>query len=194
MSRGQTRVRCAGGFVPLASIPMTEHTTRDLMRHQIRDLHEPTRARGDDHDRVPRRAGDVERATTCEELADHFAAGRLSREELEHRLSWAVRAVTEEDLWRLLADLPRIPGPPTPPPPPAGAAPTWSASVVLAVVALVLSVAVAGVMLLVLGAINPLLFVGACLGGGAAVVAGVSGCYLITRHRRAAETPRSYAG
>ena len=54
----------------------------------------------------------------------------------------------------------------------------------LAVVALVVSAFVAGVLLLVLGAVNPLLFIGACLGGGAAFVAGASACYLVTRPRR----------
>lgn len=154
------------------------------MRHEMRDLLDPTTARRDDHDLVTRRAGDVERTATCEELADHFAAGRLSREELENRLNWAVRAVTEEDLWRLLADLPRVPGPPPPSTPPAAAAQTWPASIVLAAVALVVSVAIAGVMLLILGAVNPLLFVGACLGGTAALVTGASACYLVTRSRR----------
>ena len=61
---------------------------------------------------------------------------------------------------------------------------TWPASVVLAVLCLIISVFVAGGMLLVLGAVNPLLFLGAFLGGSAALVAGASAGYLVTRSRR----------
>ena len=57
-------------------------------------------------------------------------------DELENRLGWAMRAVTEDELRQLIADLPRSPSPspiPTPTPPPVGGGPTWPASVVLAV-------------------------------------------------------------
>ena len=98
---------------------MTEPTTRDLMIPRIRDLFEATTAGHDDHDRVARRAGDVERTATCEALAEHFVAGRLGLDELENRLGWAVRAVTEDELRRLTADLPRTSTrPPNPPPTP----------------------------------------------------------------------------
>ena len=163
---------------------MTESTTHDLMRHEIH-LFDPPMARRDDHDRVAQRASDAERAATCEALAEHFVSGRLHRDELENRLGWAMHAVTEDDLRHLIADLPRIPAPaPTSTPPPVGVVQTWPATVVLAVVALIISVFVAGGMLLVLGAVNPLLFIGACLGGSAALVAGVSAGYLVTRSRR----------
>jgi hypothetical protein len=158
---------------------MTE-STRDLLRHEIRDLFDPSTA--PHHHRVAQRAGDVERTATCEALAEHYVSGRLSRDELENRLGWAMQAVTEDELRQLIADLPRSPllGPiPTPTPPRVGGGPTWPASVVLAVVALIVSVVVAGGMLLVLGAVNPLLFIGACLGGSAALVAGASACYLV---------------
>lgn len=166
---------------------MTEYTTQDLLRHEIRDLLDPTRVRRHDHDRVAQRAGDVERTATCEALAEHFVSGRLSRDELENRLGRAMRAVTEDELRQLIADLPRVPALTpirTPTPPPVGGGPTWPASVVWAVVALIVSVVVAGGMLLVLGAVNPLLFIGACLGGSAALVAGASASYLVTRERR----------
>jgi len=162
--------------------PMTEYTTRDLLRHEIRGTFDPRTGHRVDHDRVVQRAGDAERAATCEALAEHFVSGRLSRDELETRLGWAMRAVTEDELRQLIADLPRtstLTAVPTPAPPPAVAGPTWPASIVLAVVALIVSVFVAGGMLLVLGAINPLLFVGACLGGSAAFVAGGSASYLL---------------
>jgi hypothetical protein len=167
---------------------MTESTTRDLLRHEIRDLLDPSTAHRDDHDRVAQRAGDVERTATCEVLAEHFVSGRLSRDELENRLGWAMRAVTEDELRQLIADLPRSPSPrtiPTPTSTPVGGGPSWPASVVLAVVALIVSVVVAGVMLMALGAVNPLLFIGACLGGSAALVAGASACYLVRPAGRA---------
>ena len=131
-----------------------------------------------------RRAGDVERTAICEALAEHYVSGRLSRDELENRLGWAVRAVTEEDLRRLIDDLPVVPVDPPRPNPSVDGGQTWPASVVIAVVALIVSVFVAGGMLLVLGAVSPLLFIGACLGGGAAVVVGASGGYLLTHSRR----------
>ena len=166
---------------------MTEPTTRDLLRRETRDLLDPTAGRRDDHGRVAQRAGDAERTATCEALAEHFVSGRLSRDELENRLGWAMRAVTEDELRQLIADLPRTPTltpVPTPTQPPVGGGQTWPASVVLAVLCLIISVFVAGGMLLVLGAVNPLLFLGAFLGGSAALVAGASAGYLVTRSRR----------
>lgn len=132
-----------------------------------------------------RRVGDAERAACCNDLSDHFAAGRLRADELELRLDAAVRAVTEVDLRRLVADLPVTTPPPTPAPPPAAvAAASWSAVTVLALVVFAVCALVAGGLLLVLGAVNPLLFVGACLGGSAAFVGGVSGTVLWNRARR----------
>ncbi len=164
---------------------MTETTGRDLIRHEIPDPFDPITARRHDHDRFARRAGDAERTATCEALAEHFVSGRLSSEELENRLGWAVRAVTQDELRQLIVDLPRIPGPaPTPTRTPVGGGRSWPATVVIAVVALIVGVVVAGGMLVVLGAVSPLLFVGACLGGSAAVVAGASAGYLVTRSGR----------
>lgn len=130
-----------------------------------------------------RRVGDAERAACCETLSDHFAAGRLRADELELRLDAAVRAVTEADLRRLVADLPVARPEPTPP---LAAAPTtgWSAVTVLALMVFAVCALVAGGLLLVLGAVNPLLFAGACLGGSAAFVGGVSGAVLWHRARR----------
>lgn len=132
-----------------------------------------------------RRVGDVERAACCDDLAEHFAAGRLREDELETRLDGAVRAVTDVDLRRLVADLPPRPSAARPPatPPPASGTAGWSAITAMALVAFILSGLVAGGMLLVLGAVNPLLFLGACLGGGAALVCGVSGSHLLHQVR-----------
>ena len=94
------------------------------------------------------RVGDRERSDACEELSAQFAAGRLNGDELEQRLGAAVAARTKSDLHRLLADLPpltdpqRQPGTPVMPSRPVGMA--CSVLDVLAVIALVGSVILAG--------------------------------------------------
>jgi hypothetical protein len=58
------------------------------------------------------RIGDTERDQAISVLGDHFAAGRLSREEFDERSDQAMRARTGADLQPLFADLPRAPQPP----------------------------------------------------------------------------------
>src|SRR4051812_8220807 len=53
------------------------------------------------------RIGDRERAAAAERLSAHHAAGRLSVDELEHRLERANAAVLGHELDELEADLPR---------------------------------------------------------------------------------------
>lgn len=55
------------------------------------------------------RASDQQREQTAQELREHFAAGRLSQEELDERVQKAYAARTEKELSDLLADLPRLP-------------------------------------------------------------------------------------
>jgi hypothetical protein len=63
---------------------------------------EPTRlGRG-----LPVRIGDAERDGAIAALSEHFAAGRLSREELDERVEQAMGAKFDADLVPLLADLP----------------------------------------------------------------------------------------
>jgi hypothetical protein len=63
---------------------------------------EPTRlGRG-----LPVRIGDAERDGTIAALSEHFAAGRLSRDELDERVEQAMSAKFDADLVPLLADLP----------------------------------------------------------------------------------------
>jgi hypothetical protein len=140
------------------------------------------------------RVGDVERTQACEELSAHYAAGRLSEDDLEYRLTMAVHAVTRADLRRLTIDLPSGAGAtlahaatPTPngsrpglPAPPR----SWPAVSVLAVLALIGSLTVAGGLLLLLGAYQTWLFVGAFIGGSAAALGGASATYLIMQHLR----------
>jgi len=56
---------------------------------------------------VPVRIGDAERDKAVAELGDHFAAGRLTREEFDTRLDQAMAARFDRDLQPLFVDLPR---------------------------------------------------------------------------------------
>jgi DNA-binding PadR family transcriptional regulator len=78
--------------------------------------HQGTSGAADDHIRVS--DGDRERATA--RLCDHFAEGRLTREELDERITAALTARTAGDLRRVTAGLAE----PTPPPQPPRALPT----------------------------------------------------------------------
>jgi hypothetical protein len=54
----------------------------------------------------PVRIGDAERDRAIAALGDHFAAGRLSREEFDERAETAMQARFDDDLEPLFADLP----------------------------------------------------------------------------------------
>jgi len=56
---------------------------------------------------TPIRIGDTERDEAVSALGDHFAAGRLTREELDERIDQAVQAKFSTDLEPLFADLPK---------------------------------------------------------------------------------------
>jgi len=60
---------------------------------------------------VPTRIGDVERDEAVAGLGDHFAAGRLTREEFDERVDRAMQARFGKDLEPLFADLPAMPTP-----------------------------------------------------------------------------------
>jgi hypothetical protein len=60
------------------------------------------------------RVGDAERTRVTEALHEHFAQGRLTRDELDERLDTALAAKTYGDLRRVTQDLP-APGPATEP-------------------------------------------------------------------------------
>jgi hypothetical protein len=53
------------------------------------------------------RIGDAERDEAVSALGDHFAAGRLTREELDERIDRAIQARYGSDLEPLFADLPK---------------------------------------------------------------------------------------
>jgi hypothetical protein len=56
------------------------------------------------------RASDHQREDAAREIREHYAAGRLSEEELSERVAAAYRAQTVEQLRALRADLPALPG------------------------------------------------------------------------------------
>jgi hypothetical protein len=54
------------------------------------------------------RVSDAEREAMASELREHYAAGRLTREELDERIDQAFAARTDGDLAALMHDLPRL--------------------------------------------------------------------------------------
>jgi Domain of unknown function (DUF1707) len=56
---------------------------------------------------VPVRIGDAERDRAMSDLGDHFAAGRLTRDEFDARVDQAMTARFDRDLQPLFVDLPR---------------------------------------------------------------------------------------
>ena len=58
------------------------------------------------------RASDEQRERAAAEIREHFAAGRLTDEELDDRVQAAYAARTVGDIRALLADLPRLPASP----------------------------------------------------------------------------------
>ena len=67
------------------------------------------------------RIGDSEREAAVAALGDHYAAGRLTKEEYDERAARAWEARTRSALWPLFSDLPR-PEPERPDAPSAGTA------------------------------------------------------------------------
>jgi hypothetical protein len=63
-------------------------------------------------DRRDVRASDEQRERAAEEIREHFAAGRLTDEELSERVQAAYAARTVGDISALLADLPKLPASP----------------------------------------------------------------------------------
>jgi hypothetical protein len=57
------------------------------------------------------RIGDAERDATMAQLREHFAAGRLTFDELTERIDLALTAKTQGHIDALMADLPRPPKP-----------------------------------------------------------------------------------
>src|SRR5689334_1191066 len=66
---------------------------------------EPPRPRGGPH---ALRIGDAERDAAAADLGEHYVAGRLTLDELNHRLGAVFSARTYGQLTRIMADLPRL--------------------------------------------------------------------------------------
>lgn len=58
------------------------------------------------------RASDEQRDRAAQDIREHFAAGRLDEDELDQRVQAAYSAKTQQELDRLLADLPKLPASP----------------------------------------------------------------------------------
>jgi len=135
--------------------------------------------------RHPQRIGDAERNAVCATLSAHYAAGRLTADELDRRLGSAVQAVTLEHLRPLLADLPAgLPGPAAAPVPPR----QTGLLDPLAAAALVLALLVAAVGFLGLLAMGDVASLVACfLVTVTAAVGAGSATHLLHRQARAVE-------
>jgi Domain of unknown function (DUF1707) len=55
------------------------------------------------------RVSDEQRERAAQEIREHFASGRLTQDELSDRVQAVYRAQTEQELRKLLADLPKLP-------------------------------------------------------------------------------------
>jgi len=64
---------------------------------------------GDPRQHYDLRIGDAERDATMTLLREHFAAGRLTMDELTERIDGALAAKTQSQIDALLMDLPHIP-------------------------------------------------------------------------------------
>jgi uncharacterized membrane protein len=58
------------------------------------------------------RVSDQDRESATHQLREHFAAGRISEEELNERIQSAYQARTQQELSALLSDLPALPATP----------------------------------------------------------------------------------
>ena len=120
------------------------------------------------------RIGDADRERVTSRLREHFAAGRLTSEELDERITAALSAKTFGDLHRIMADLPD----PAPVPPPSMPSAPWAGRpgalawrgpriLPLAMIALVAALLIpgAGWVLLAVFKVMLLLWLVACVAG-----------------------------
>ncbi len=141
-------------------------------------------------DVLGQRVGDVERSSTCDQLAAQFAAGRINGDELDERLGRAVAAQTAADLQSLVRDLPPLPqrGPTFDPPRhrrPQNSGSIlgrWTTLDVLAALSLLTcAVVIAGLLVLMVASQRFDLLAFTIVGGGAAATLGASVTHLAHR-------------
>jgi hypothetical protein len=119
------------------------------------------------------RTSDADRDRVVGLLRDHFAAGRLTSEELDERLTAALNAKTFGELRGVLADLPGPAPLPAPPSRVPRVAPRWVAGrrrprlLPLAMLAFIIALAIpgAGWLFLAVFQVMLLLWLAACLAG-----------------------------
>jgi len=128
---------------------------------------------------LQQRAGDLDRSAVCDELSAHFAAGRLREDELDARLGAAVHATTLLELRRLTADLPLRT---SVAPPVVVVRPVWTALDVVALLAVIGCLGLAGLLMLGLavGGAGWMAALG-FLGGSVAAVGGAALTHLAHR-------------
>lgn len=119
------------------------------------------------------RVGDLERSDVCDQLSEHFGAGRLTPDELDERLAGAVRARTWHELTILTADLPHGARGSRPATPRSSASPAQFSGVdVLAILVLIGCVLSAAGLLLISLFAGAAAFLAATVGGLSALVGG----------------------
>ena len=90
----------AGGERPAHRERLAGRSNPGQQRAPGRQAHSPARQ--------AMRIGDAERDTATAELGDHYAAGRLTLDELHERIALALSARTHGQLTRVMRDLPSL--------------------------------------------------------------------------------------
>ena len=105
---GYVRTEQTGGGRAPATVALTRQGRAALDRY-LADLRQLLRVSGEDGQApAPRlRAGDADRDAAAAALAEHFAQGRLTLDELGARLEAALTATTHGELSEATRDLPR---------------------------------------------------------------------------------------
>ena len=109
---GYVRTEMTGGDTAQATVALTRQGRAALDRYTAILRHLPEAARQDHQAPAPGvRAGDADRDAAAAALAEHFAQGRLTFDELSARLDAALTATTHGELSQAARDLPDMPAP-----------------------------------------------------------------------------------
>ncbi|NLT31400.1 MAG: DUF1707 domain-containing protein [Propionibacterium sp.] len=149
----------------------------------------PRRPVPDARVRLRQRIGDAERNVAAEQLSTHFAAGRITNEEFDQRLTKVMAARTTEDLWRQLSDLPTLRLTPKPTTVMQTPERKWGGVDTLAVIVIFLTMLTAGPMLYMFA--GPATAFGALMIGLLGAIGGAAFTLILTRHHQRAVERRS---
>jgi hypothetical protein len=106
---GYVRTEMTGGDTAQATVALTCQGRAALDRYTAILRHLPEAAKQDHQAPAPGvRAGDADRDAAAAALAEHFAQGRLTFDELSARLDAALTATTHGELSRAAQDLPDL--------------------------------------------------------------------------------------